>query len=113
MIAENLVPSYKQGDREALKETARILLPALKEKTAAVHKAHKKMWFASNKVLGWSNLDIRYAGMVARCDTAIDLIEAYLSGELENLEELDQERLYKPLSGFAHYSAMATPNIDI
>lgn len=113
LIAENLVPSYKQGDREALKETARILLPALKEKTAAVHKAHKKMWFASNKVLGWSNLDIRYAGMVARCDTAIDLIEAYLSGELENLEELDQERLYKPLSGFAHYSAMATPNIDI
>lgn len=113
LIAENLQPAYQRDDREKLAEISNVLLPLLKEKTAAVHKAHKAMWFASNKVLGWSNLDIRYAGVAARCDTAKELIDLYLAGQTPVIEELEQKRLHKPLSGFAHYSAMATPNIKI
>ena len=112
-IAEKLVPAYKAGDKEALATVANVLLPCLKEATAEVHKAHKAMWFASNKVLGWSNLDIRYGGMAARCDTAMELIGMYLEGKLDTLEELDQERLHKPLSGFNAYSRIATVNIKI
>ena len=113
LIAENLVPSYKEGDCSALREIAEEYLPLLKLKTKAVHEAHKKMWFASNKVIGWSNLDIRYGGIASRCDTAMELLEMYLDGKLDTLEELEQKRLHKPLSGFAAYSAMATPNIKI
>ena len=113
LIAENLVPSYQAGDRNRLLEISDELLPLLKLKTQAVHEAHKRMWFSSNKILGWSNLDIRYGGMASRCDTAIELINRYLSGELDVLEELEQPRLYKPLSGFAPYSSIATPNIKI
>lgn len=110
LIAENLVPAYKSGNRDALDEIANTLLPILKEKTAAVHAAHKAIWFENLKILGWSNLDIRYGGMVARCDTAIYLINRYLSGEDTVIEELEEPRLFKPLSGFIRFGGIATPN---
>ena len=112
-IAETLQPAYLRGNREALAEIAGTLLPMLKEKTILVHEAHKQMWFRNLKVLGWSNLDIRYGGVAARCDTAKYHIEQYLEGKADTIEELDQTRLYKALTGFSHYSTMATPNLKI
>ena len=110
-IAEKLVPSYKTGDRATLAAIVEVFLPKLKKKTIALHKKHKAIWFNTNKIIGWSNMDIRYAGIVARCDTAIELIDRYLKGEDDCIEELEEERLYKPLSGFIPYSSVATPNI--
>ncbi len=113
LIAENLVSAYERRDRATLSEIAEILLPALKEAVIRVHEAHKALWFDHNKIIGWANLDVRYAGVAARCDTAKMLIERYLSGELETLEELDEPRLHKPLDGFVQYSAIVTPNLKI
>jgi len=113
LIAQDLVPAYKNGNKDALSEIANVLLPCLKEKTKAVHEAHKAMWFENNKILGWSNLDIRYGGMAARCDTASYLINRYLDGKDTKIEELEEPRLYKPLSGFVQYSAIATVNLKI
>jgi hypothetical protein len=112
-IAENLVPAYKSGDRDMLKRISRVLLPDLRLATETVHREHKKVWFADNKIIGWANLDVRYGGMAARCDTAIYLIERYLSGEDSRIEELEEERLEKGLSGFVQYNRIVTPNIKI
>ena len=109
-IAENLVPAYKSGDREMLKLIANEKLPELKAKCEAVHKAHKTAWLRNNKVIGWQNMDIRYAGVGARCDTASLLINAYLAGEDSVIEELEEPRLFKDISGFIHYSGIATVN---
>ena len=113
LIAENLTSAYKRGDRALLCEISEILLPALKEATERVHKAHKALWFDRNKILGWANLDVRYAGVAARCDTAKMRIDAYLAGETDTLEELEEPRRHKPLDGFVQYSAIATPNLKI
>ncbi len=112
-IAENLVPAYKSNDREMLNKISNVLLPDLKEKTRSVHEAHKKLWFDRLKITGWANLDVRYAGVVARCDTAIMLINDYLNGQADTIEELEHERLSKPVRGFIHYSAVSTVNIKI
>ena len=111
LVAEQLVPAYKAGDREKLAEICEVLLPALKEKTEAVHEWHRKIWFENNKVIGWQNLDTRYGGMASRCDTAMLLLKSYLNGECESIEELDEPRLYKGLSGFIHYSMINTVNL--
>jgi hypothetical protein len=113
LIAENLVPYYKKKNEEALEEIAGHWLPMLKEKTVAVHEAHKAMWMQSYKVTGWANMDIRYAGVAARCDTAKMLIDRYTDHEDDIIEELEEERLPKGLSGFVHYSAISSPNIKI
>jgi hypothetical protein len=110
-IAETLVPAYKSGDKGTLLVIATQLLPELKRKTEALHAWHKETWFRNNKVLGWQNLDVRYAGVAARCDTAMMMIKAYLNGEISEIEELEEERLHKGLSGFIHYSKIATVNL--
>ena len=111
LIAEQLVPAYQNGDRDALAHIAHTLLPNLKKKTAAVHKAHKAVWMSKRNMLGWSNLDIRYGGMAARCDTATQLIHAYLEGKISAIESLEEQRLYKPLTAFPAFSKISSPNI--
>ena len=113
LIAENLVPCYKKKNEEALEEIAGHWLPMLKEKAVAVHEAHKAMWMQSYKITGWANMDIRYAGVAARCDTAKMLIERYTDHKDDIIEELEEERLPKALSGFVHYSSISSPNIKI
>ena len=112
-IAERLVPAYRSGDRETLVSIAEELLPRLKEATVALHEAHKTAWFDKLKALGWSNLDVRYGGVAARCDTAKVLIERYLDGKDAAIEELEQERLPRWIHGFLDYSSIATVNIKI
>ena len=110
-IAERLVPSYKAKDKNALASLCRERLPALKEKTVAVHKTHKAVWYNTNKSLGWQNMDVRYGGVACRCDTAMELIGDYLDGRADRVEELDEPRLYKSYRGFIHYSGIATVNL--
>lgn len=113
LIAENLQPAYKNGDREKLNEIANVLLPLLKEKTAAVHEAHKSAWLHTNKVVGWSSMDIRYGGVAARCDTAAMLINRYLDGKDATIEELEVTRLPRGYHGFTRYVRNASPNSTI
>ena len=113
LIAEKLVPAYKGGDKQTLSEIANTLLPLLIEKTKTLHSAHKQLWLKTYKTIGWANMDIRYSGVVARCDTAIMLITDYLDGKLDTLEELDEPRLDKIYRGFSAYSQIATPNLKI
>ena len=113
LIAENLQPAYKNGDREMLNEIANTLLPQLKEKTVAVHEAHKAAWFHTNKIVGWSSMDIRYGGVVARCDTAIMLINRYLDGKDDTIEELEVTRLPRGYHGFTSYRRNVSPNLVV
>ncbi len=110
-VAEKLEPAYKSGDRATLAAIRDEMLPELKKKTVAVHECHRRTWFSTNKVVGWQNMDVRYGGMASRCDTAIMLLDAYLGGECDRIEELEEERLYKSLSGFIHYSYINTVNL--
>ena len=113
LIAERLVPAYKDGNRDILTEIAEVLLPLLKERTVSLHEAHRELWFKHNNVIGWANLDIRYAGVAARCDTAILLLKRYLDGKDDIIASLEEPRLHRSLSGFVHYSAISSPNLKI
>ena len=112
-IAEKLRPAYKSGDRETLTEISQTLLPLLKEKTAAVHAAHRAVWLKNNRVLGWSSMDIRYGGVAARCDTAKMLIDRYLDGQDNVIEELEQTQLPKAYHGFTRYVRLVSPNSTV
>ena len=112
-VAERIVPAYNAGDRDTLAVIARDELPALIAKTEAVHEAHREMWFDGRNMIGWCNLDIRYAGVAARCKTAKLLLERYLDGKIDAISSLAETRLEKKPTGFSHYSDMATPNEKI
>ena len=109
-IAERLVPIYKSGDRDALADMARVHLPTLRELCDTVHLLHKNAWHKNNKVFGWQNLGIRYAGMKDRIDLAIEYIEDYLAGKIESIDELEVERLPLGFNAYITYQKATTVN---
>ena len=112
-IAENLAPAYLRGDRVILERISRKALPKLRKKILCVHKMHRKLWHDKLKSFGWSTLDIRYGGVAARCETAKGIIEDYLAGKIPAIEQLEEKRLPKKLSGFGHYNVMIVHNFKI
>ncbi len=86
---------YDAHDMEGLKEIAAVRLPQLKEKVKAAHKAYHRLWLEHNKAFGMEIQDIRYGGLLARIDTAIERIEDFCAGRITEIEELAAERLYQ------------------
>ena len=112
-IAENLVSAYRRGDKENLRLICDAYLHDLEKKTIAVHEANRVAWKRNNKPFGWINLDVRYAGVAARCKSARIEINEYLSDKTARLETLDETRLNQNLNCFIEYSAISSPNLKI
>lgn len=87
-----LKAAYDNGDRQALANLA-AECDTIIQKTDALIAAHKTAWMHYNKPFGWEVHDIRYGGIRARFITTKERVLAYLSGEAERLEELEEERL--------------------
>ncbi len=109
LIAENLKPAYDRGDKAVLAEIKNDLLPALLEKTEAVHESHRKVWRTYYVDKGWRILDDRYGAMKARIRTAIEELDAYLSGRVDALDELAEPRYRRAVSGFQVYRRITAP----
>lgn len=93
-IGIKLAEAYKNKDEEYLKNAAENILPELKRRVGVLRNSHQKHGFAIYKPIGWVEvMDIRYGGLLMRIDTAINRITAYLDGEVDSIEELEQERL--------------------
>lgn len=86
--------AYKENDRETLKNIADEQLPELMKRMTELRLCHRKNWYKFYKTLGWDVMDMRYGSLLARMDSAITQIHLYLNGEMERLEELEEERQY-------------------
>lgn len=87
-----LTKAYRQKDAAELKRIANIVLPDLADKVNDLRINHRKWWMEINKPLGWEILDLRYGTVIMRIDTAIARISDYLEGNVDKLEELEEER---------------------
>lgn len=112
-IAQKLYPAYQAKDKETLKDISENLLPKLKDATVTLHQTHRDMWFNSYKTIGWSGLDLRYGGMINRCDTAKLILDNYLSGKTDFIEELEEKRFHKDVTGFSKYHYITYPVSNI
>ena len=107
-IAQNLQKAYLNGDKDYLKDVVANKFLLLKEKVSCVHSLHKKMWHNTYKPFGFECIDVRYGGMIARINTAIERIDSYLKGEVANLEELEATRLRHEVDGTNRYYGIYT-----
>lgn len=116
-----LKAAYDVGDRDTL--TAMCAeCDTVTEKLQALKTAHRTAWMAYNKPFGFEVHDIRYGGLIARFETVKLRLAAYLAGELDRIEELEQERLRidcatedtDPISGqfaWIRYMSIATAGL--
>jgi len=88
-----LYKAYKNGDKDALLNLKDNILPALYKDMSSLRYAHQKYFFDEYKPIGWEILDIRYGGALMRIDTAITRLDLYLSGKIDKIDELEEERL--------------------
>jgi hypothetical protein len=108
-IAEKLQPAYKSGDSATLAVIKDDLLPRLIALTDQLHECHRVAWFKECRAANWQGVDIRYAGVKARCTTAIMRLSDYLSGEIREIDELEEQRYKKGTSGFDSYMRIVSP----
>lgn len=108
-----LTAAYRSGDKDALARIANEELPELSARVKDLRLCHMENWMALYKPFGWDVLDMRYGSLLARIDSAIREVRAYLEGKLDTIEELDAERLVfgKPgPRGLNMYGQFVSPN---
>lgn len=84
---------YDEKNINALKDIVQFELPKLYMKVDDLRISHRNLWFKTNKPFGWEIMDVRYGGLLARIDSTIDRIAAFICGEVSKIEELEVERL--------------------
>lgn len=93
-IGLDIRKAYVDKDRDALRLIAYSFIPEIQEKLRSFHKSFRELWYKECKGQGFEVIDIRIGGVMARGDSAMYRIKAYLNGEIDVIEELEEERLY-------------------
>lgn len=65
------------------------------EKLRALRETHMKAWMLHNKPFGWEVNDMHYGAALVRFETTKARILAYIASEIDLIEELEEERLYR------------------
>ena len=91
-IAERLVPAYKSGDLATLRLILEEKLPALETAWGEVYEGH--MYHKDNylRPFGGETMDQIYGTHIMRTKYAIRRLGYYLSGQVNSLPELEEER---------------------
>ncbi len=87
-----LTAAYKAKDKAAL-EALLSECDTLIAKIRVLHESHRASFHFYNKPFGFELHDARYGGLASRLETAKMRIRAFLSGEIDAIEELDAPRL--------------------
>lgn len=88
-----LKQAYDADDRDALHEIASKVVPRLIRKVRKMNVYHRALWVQNYKPFGWEVLERRYGGLLGVFENLKSRLEAYLAGQTECLEELEETRL--------------------
>lgn len=108
--------AYQKGDRAQLKYIASEVYPQLLKKLNAFYDAFEAAWIKERKSLGFEVQDIRIGGLKQRIERCKRILERYLDGKMDSIEELEQEIL-DPLGtdhkqiGYNYYGVLPTANV--
>jgi len=93
-ISLKIKATYDEGNKESMKQLVDQELAELENRLITVQDQHRQLWFAYNKPFGWEVIDIRYGGVIARLRSAKLRLNDWINGRINQVEELEQERLY-------------------
>ena len=85
--------AYGKGDKDALEGILNYDLPFVLAKLSDFIDTFRAQWYKESKTFGFSQQEIRLGGLMARLDSVMLRLEAYLSGEIDRIEELEYESL--------------------
>ncbi len=86
--------AYDNDNRAVLDDIANKEIPELLERIDVFYEAFRKLWYSEKKPCGFEVQDLRIGALKSRISAAARRLNEYLAGEHENIEELEEERLY-------------------
>ncbi|MPQ44089.1 beta-N-acetylhexosaminidase [Clostridium tarantellae] len=86
--------AYKENNKIELKNIIENVLPQLREELTAFHNSVRTLWYKECKGHGFEVLDIRLGGVYQRINSTLYRLNSYLNGEINKIEELEEERLF-------------------
>lgn len=97
-IGIRLTAAYKANDKAAMTAVC-AELDELLAQYKRLHSAAADMWYRNNKPFGFEILDHRLGGMESRISRAKTRTEEYLTGKIDSIPELEEERLWYGTEG--------------
>ena len=92
-LSRDIKAAYRSGDKAALKKLASERIPEVLSLLDGYHSAFRKQWYTLNKAFGFEIQDIRLGGLRERLVAAGLRVTAYLNGDVDRLEELEEKDL--------------------
>ena len=92
-MGARIYKAYHAGDKSVINTIANEQIPELICRVQNFKKLFKAQWFKDNKRGGFEIQDIRLGGLVSRLDTVREILNDYLGGRLEKIEELERPML--------------------
>ena len=111
-LLRSLREKYIAGDRAWLRQAAEETIPQLICKYDKLMRLHRELWERDMKRQGWEVICLRYGAVCGRLADAADVIGRYLAGEVDTIEELDEEPL-DSWRGVLLYETLVTPSADL
>ncbi|MBQ3135659.1 MAG: family 20 glycosylhydrolase [Oscillospiraceae bacterium] len=91
-IGPRIRAAYKAGDKKMLKKLARELR-RIRKLVEQFHRSFRKQWMIESKSFGFEVSDARIGGVMTRLNTCADILEEYVRGDIDRIEELEMEQL--------------------
>ena len=91
-FGKRLYKAYQEKNFETLQQMMGEI-EVIREHLKQFYSIYRKQWMKENKGFGFEVIDVRLGGMLGRIDTVIDTINNYISGKMEQIYELEEERL--------------------
>ena len=92
-VTSDIQKAYGAGDKDRLAELAEKELPLLYQKVEDFAEQFSRQWQQENKIFGLDTIDIRFGGLLKRIKRAQERLQQYTTGQLDSVEELEQEIL--------------------
>ena len=92
-VSADAYRAYQTGDRETLCRIAEETLPDIKTRLETFRASLELRWVKEFKRSGYEVMDLRLGGVSARVNCAIRQIKAFLAGNIDTIEEMDEKRL--------------------
>lgn len=92
-ITSGIQKAYRNGDKEHLSALAEKDLPQLYQMVEDFSDQFSRQWQQENKIFGLDTIDIRFGGLLKRIKRAQERLEKYIRGQIDRVEELEQEIL--------------------
>ena len=92
-VTSGIQEAYGAGDKARLAELAEKDLPLLYQKVEDFAEQFSRQWQQENKIFGLDTIDIRFGGLLKRIKRAQERLQQYTTGQLDSVEELEQEIL--------------------